>query len=159
MSQQAEKLAERLRIFNTQVITFVENCTEENWRKICAREDWSISVVARHIGAGHYDIIEMANMIVNEKTLPGLTLDQIIQMANEHAREHADCTKTEVLDILRKNGTRLADYVAGLDDAELDRKGYLEVVGGHISTQQLIENVIFQSAAEHFANMKTAQSA
>ncbi|MBW2248019.1 MAG: hypothetical protein JRF62_12720 [Deltaproteobacteria bacterium] len=58
MSQRAEKLAERLRIFNTQVVTFVENCTQENWHKICGREDWTIGVVARHIGAGHYDIMK-----------------------------------------------------------------------------------------------------
>ena len=49
MSQRGEKLAERLGIFNSQVIIFVENCTEENWRKICARKDRSIGVVARHI--------------------------------------------------------------------------------------------------------------
>ena len=71
MSQRTENLAERLRTFNTQVITFVENCTQENWRKICAREDWTVGVTARHIGAGHYDIIGLAKMIVNEETLPG----------------------------------------------------------------------------------------
>ena len=159
MSQRTENLAERLRTFNTQVITFVENCTKENWRKICAREDWTVGVTARHIGAGHYGIIGLARIIVNEEALPGLTMDQIIQTANEHAHAHADCTKTEVLDILRKNGAILADYVAGLDDVELDRKGYLEMVGGDISTQELIENIIFQSAAEHFANMQSAESA
>ncbi|MBW2320272.1 MAG: hypothetical protein JRF31_05355 [Deltaproteobacteria bacterium] len=87
MNERAEKLAERLRTFNSQVMIFVENCTEENWHKICAREEWTIGVVARHIGANHYDIIEMAQMIVDQKTLPEMTMDQIIRMANEHARE------------------------------------------------------------------------
>jgi hypothetical protein len=115
-----------------------------------------VGVVARHIGAGHYEAISFARMIINGEKLPELTMDQVIQIANQHAREHADCTKAEVLDILRKNGATLLEFVAGLDDSKLDRSGYLAVMSGEINTQQFIENVILQSGGEHFANMKAA---
>jgi len=159
MIGRAEELAERLRAFNNEVIAFVEKCTEEDWRKLCAWEEWTVGVTARHIGAGHYGAMGLAQMIANGDKLPELTMDLIIQMANQHAREHAACTKAEVLDILRKNGESLVAFAAGLDDAALDRTGYLAAVGGELSTQQLLENVIMLSGGEHFANMKAAASA
>jgi hypothetical protein len=159
MTGRSEELAERLRAFNNEVIAFVEKCTDEDWRKMCAWEEWTVGVTARHIGAGHYGVVGLAKMIVNGDKLPELTRDQLIQMANQHAREHAACTKAEVLDILRKNGESLVAYVAGLDDAALDRTGYLAAVGGELNTQQFLENVIVLSGGEHFANMKTAASA
>jgi hypothetical protein len=159
MSQQAKELSERLQVFSNQVIDIVENLSEEDWNKVCTWEEWSVGVTARHIGAGHLNIIWLAKMIINGEELPELTMDKIFAMANEHAKEHADCTRDEVLDILRQNGAALVDFVAGLNEDELDRKGYIEATDGDVSVQQLIEFIIFQSAGEHFANIKTATSA
>jgi hypothetical protein len=158
MSQRAKELSERLQAFSKEVIDFVENLSEEDWHKVCAWEEWSVGVTARHIGAGHLNIIWLAKMIINGEELPELTMDKIFAMANEHAREHADCTRDEVLDILRQNGADLVDFVAGLNDDELDRKGYIAATEGDVNVQQLIEFIIFQSAGEHFANVKTATS-
>jgi hypothetical protein len=77
-------------------------------------------------------------------------------MANEHARQHALCTREEVLGVLRRNGAALVDYVAGLSDAELERTGHLALAGGKLSAQQFIEAVILKSGGEHFSNMKAA---
>jgi len=159
MSQQAKDLSERLQVFSNQVIDFVEKLAAEDWHKVCTWEEWSVGVTARHIGAGHLDMIRLSKMIINGEELPNLTMDKIFAMANEHAREHADCTREEVLGVLRQNGAALSDFVAGLNEDELARKGYIEATGGDVSVQQLIEYVIFQSAGEHFANMKTATSA
>ena len=83
-------------------------------------------------------------------------MEQLVEMANEHARKHAACTKEEVLGILRQTGAALADYVTGLSDAELDRTGHLTLAGGELTTKQLIEAVILKSGGEHLSNMKAA---
>jgi len=155
MKQRAINIAERITAFNDTVISFVENCDDQDWRKVCTSEDWTVGVVARHIGAGHYGIVEMVKMIVNGEKLPDLTMDDIIQMANEHAREHAECTRDEVQSILRENGKILTRDLAGLDDTELDRSGYFAATGGEVTAEQLVEFVIFQSANEHFDSIKT----
>jgi len=156
MSRRAEELAGSLRSFNNEVVAFVENCTPASWNKVCAWEEWSVGVTARHIGAGHYAAMSMAKMIVNGDKLPELTMDQITESANQHAREHADCTTQEVLEILREAGEAMIEYVGGLSDVELDRTGYLAAIGGELSARQFIENVVLQSGGEHFANMKAA---
>ncbi len=154
MSQRVKDLAGRLGKFNEEVIAFVNKCSDEDWRKT-SWEDWPLGVVARHIGASHIGgAIQMAGMVVKGERFPEMTMEQIDNMANEHARKHADCTKAEVLNVLRKNGDALVQFVAGLDDAGLDRTAYLPALGTEVSTLQLIENVVFTSAAEHFAGIK-----
>ena len=95
-------------------------------------------------------------MIVDGKQLPNLTQETIDQGNAQHAQKHANCTKDEVLGILREKGSSVADYVAGLDDADLDRTSNFSVAGGTISTQQFIENIIIHSGTEHLTNMKSA---
>jgi hypothetical protein len=156
MSQRATKLAECLREFTDDVISFVEECSEESWKKVCATEKWTVGVTARHIGGGHFEAVGLARMMVNGEKLPEFTMDHLVEMANEHARQHAECTREEVLRVLRRNGAALVDYVAGLSNAELDRTGHLALAGGELTAQQLIEAVILRSGGEHFANMKAA---
>lgn len=156
MSQRAKSLSERFTGFNNEMIAFVEKCADENWAKICPGERWPVGVVARHIAAGHYSAFGLARMIVDGKPLPELT-DEAIDRGNEqHSQEHADCTKEEVLGILREKGSAGAEYINGLNDADLDRTANLAVAGGPISAQQFIENIIILSGTEHLTNMKTA---
>lgn len=156
MSQRAENISQRIKSFADEVIVFVENLAESDWSKICDWEKWSVGVTARHIGAGHFGISKMAAMIVNGEDLPPLNMDQINEMSDKDSREHADCTKAEALEFLKKNSVELAAFAAGLTDDELDRKGSMPAFGGEVTTEQLIDYIIFQSAVQHFDSMKAA---
>ncbi len=155
MSAKANELAKRVRGFTNDVYSFVEKISKDDWKKKCS-EDWSVGVTARHIGAGHFDTVDLTGMIVNEKKLPEITEEQIVEMANQHAREHADCTKDEVLDILKTKGGEMADFVAGLSDEELERSAYFSVMNTDLTARQWVEAVILQSANEHFDSIKKA---
>jgi uncharacterized damage-inducible protein DinB len=159
MSRRAIELAERVKAFNNELIEIVRNCPDENWRRECPGERWSVGVVARHIAASHYGVIGLAKMIVAGEKLPGLTEDAIDQMNSKHAEKHRNCTRDEVLGALRENGTSLADFVAKLSDADLDRSGHLAAVGGDMTTEQLIVNIILRSGGEHLANARDATGA
>ena len=113
-------------------------------------------MVARHVAAGHYRVLALTKMVVEGQQLPHISREGIDQANAQHAEKHAGCTKDEVLDLLRKNGTAISEYIAGLDDADLDRTGQLAAAGGAISTQQIIENLVIQSAGEHLASLKAA---
>jgi len=156
MSQRAKELSEHFMKFNNEIIAFVEKCSDKSWEKVCPGEKWPVGVIARHIAAGHYSAFGLAKMIVDGKQLPELTQETIDQGNAQHAKKHANCTKDEVLGILREKGISIAEYVAGLDDADLDRTSNLAVAGGTISAQQVIENIIIFSGTEHLTNMKSA---
>ena len=156
MSEQSARLADKLAAFNEEVIAVVEQCSDDDWKKACS-EDWPVGVVARHIGVSHYGaVVELTKMIVAGQPLPDFTPEALVQMANDHAREHANCTKQEVLTALRDNGANLKAYAAGLNDDELNRTTHMELLGGEVSAEQFLEAIILQSAGEHFTSMKTA---
>ena len=90
------------------------------------------------------------------EAIPEITMEAIDQMNAQHAKEHANCTKEEVLALLRENGSAFAGYLEGLSEADLARTGYLVAIGGDVSAQQLIEMVILQSGEEHLNSMKAA---
>jgi hypothetical protein len=73
MSQRARELAEKLEVFCSDVATFVENCSDEDWGKTCSGEGWPVGVVARHLGVGHFGILDLAKRIVGGEPLPELT--------------------------------------------------------------------------------------
>jgi hypothetical protein len=155
MSDRSKKLADRLNSFNEGLISFVRSCTDVEWRKIGV-EEWPVGVTARHIGANHYPAIAAAKKILKGEKFPEMTMEQITEMANRHAREHADCTKSEVLDILRDQGRNVTEFAGGLEDSELDKTAYLPALGSDITVEQFLENVILRGANEHFQSMKTA---
>ena len=156
MSQRTKELVERFTAFNNDFITFVENCTDEDWQKVCGGEQWAVGVVAHHVAAGHFGAINFVKMIVAGEAIPEITMEAIDQMNAQHAKEHANCTKDEVLALLRENGSAFAGYLEGLSEADLARTGYLALIGGDVSAQQLIEMVILQSGGEHLNSMKAA---
>ncbi len=155
MSQRAKDISYRIKSFSDEVVAFVMNLSEKDWQKVCEDEQWSVGVTARHISS-HLSVVDMAGAIVKGEQLPAWSMDDIVERANQHAREHADCTKSEVLELLQKNSSETVDYYAGLSDDELDRKGSMPAFGGEVSTEQVAEFVILMSAAQHFASMKAA---
>jgi DinB superfamily len=160
MDRKGKELAERFQAFNSKMRSLVQACTDDDWLKVCGGEGWTVGVVARHVAGGHYGaIIELAKMIIAGKKLPEFTAEAINQMNAQHAGKHANCTKSEVLGLLDKNGAAMLSFVNGLSDADLGRSGHMAVAGGEISVEQLIDRLVIGSAGEHLASMKAAVGA
>ena len=156
MSKRTSNLAEKIKAFSNKVIAFVENMSDEDWNKPLEWEQWSAGVTAHHIGAGHLAICDLAGMIVKGEPLPQLNMDQIFEMANQQAKENAQCTKAGTLEHLRNNTDRMVTFVKGLSDDDLDLKGSMPAFEGEVTTEHLIEYVVFQSAGQHFENITKA---
>ena len=156
MSQRGEDLSKKIASFKDDVIAFVDGLSDQDWNANCEWEEWTAGMTARHIGAGHFGIFGMCAMILEGKELPQLTFEEINAMSDKESRAHADTTRAETLEALRKNGAELCAFVAGLSDDELDRKGSMPAFGGEASVNQIIEFVIFESAREHLDSMKKA---
>ena len=155
MSERAQVLADTIQAFNDAMMAFVDRCPEEAWRKTCPNEDWQVGVVARHVADGHFQVTRLAKTMLQGEPLPELTMEQVIEQGNTHAREHADCTPEEVKKLLAENGAAAVAFAAGLSDVDLDRKGHLALVGGEVSVEQLLTLVIIHSGGEHLTSMQT----
>lgn len=159
MNARAQALAEKIQAFNRDMLDCVQNCNDDDWQKICKAEDWPVGVVARHVGDGHYQVVELAKMIIAGTPLPNWTMDAVVQMGNDHAREHSDSTREEVLTVLEANACSLNEFITTLSEDELDRQGQMALIGGNISAQGILELIILQSGGEHLKSIRATLSA
>ena len=152
-----QQLAVRFEAFNQELLDFVRECTDTDWSRITPAEGWPVGVTARHIGVGHYPLIEWVQMIVDEQPLPGVTMDDVNRINDQHAQEHADCTKAEVIEILDSNAAKALDYWTTLSDEDLERQGYLKLFDTEISAADLFTALLIDIANAHFESMKAAK--
>jgi hypothetical protein len=75
---------------------------------------------------------------------------------NKNDRDHAGCTRTEVIERLQKIVAETVDYCAALSDDELYRKGGMPAFGGAVTAGQEAEFVFLTNAARHLKSMKAA---
>ncbi len=152
-----QQLANRFDIFNQELLDFVRGCSDADWGKITPAEGWPVGVTARHIGVGHYPLIEWVQLIVDEQPLPGVTMDVVNQINDQHAQEHADCTKAEVIDILGSNATKALDYWTTLSDEDLKRQSYFKLFDTDINAGDLFTSLLIDIANAHFESMQAAK--
>ena len=154
INQQAQTLQAQFENFQQDLLTSVAGCTDEDWGKVTAAEQWPVGVLTRHIGAAHYPIIELAELIVTGQPLPEITWDMINQGNAQHATEHANCTRSEVLHFLKEQGEKVSNYLAGLTDDELNRRAYVGLFEAELRAYDLIEQVVVVIAQGHLESAR-----
>ena len=80
-------------------------------------------------------------------------------MNAEHAKEHANCTQADVLQLLQTQGEKVRSVISGLNDDVLDKKTYFDVFKVEMSVEQAIKNVIIRTSKGHFRSMKATVGA
>jgi hypothetical protein len=155
VSELAQALAERFERANAEVIAAVERWPEEAWRATPPGEEWSVGLIAHHIGNGHAVIQRTLQPAAAGQSLP----PPLGPGHNErYAREHADCTREEVLDQLRRNGASAAGFVRGLRDEELDRPVPSRDGSRTWRLEEMVERLLIGHVEEHLASIRRAES-
>jgi uncharacterized damage-inducible protein DinB len=156
MSQRAASLADQFERINGALITAVESCSDADWRSGCQGEGWSVGVTAHHIALSYPAFQHFIEGIATGADLPPITMEMLHASNAQHAEEHANCTRDETLDLVRRNGRAVAETVRGLSDEQLDRAAPMALAGGSmISTQQMAEFLIGHPT-EHLASIQSA---
>jgi hypothetical protein len=151
-----DEFAGRFTAFHNELVACVESCSDEDWRKVCAGEEWTVGVVAYHIADHYQGCLGLAKRVVTGEALPDSAPGAIHQSNAQRAQERAGCTQDEVLRVLLEAGASISSFVAGLSDADLDRTGYSPTFGGELSAQRAIELTI---GGGHLDSIKAATGA
>ena len=135
MTRAQELTATFLKGFNA-VIKTVEALTDEQWRLKTAEEGWTVGVVAHHLAVSTgLDQIEWG---LSGHSTPLFTDMNEADAANaRHARDFADCTKEETLELLKDVASRIKAVFGALTDEQLQSTG-LAVGGGPTTVEQLL---------------------
>jgi hypothetical protein len=157
MTSSAESLAKQFDEANSELISLVERCSDQQWQASCRGEDWSVGVTAHHVAGGHEALAGMVQLLASGQPLPPLTAEMLDQMNAQHAQQYATCGRAETIELLRKNGAAAGSIVRALSDEQLGRSAAMAMAGGApVSAHQMIENVLIGHAREHTASIRAA---
>ncbi len=146
-------------------IRLIESLTDEQWRMNGVNapgprvsdedETRMVSVIAHHVASTQPWIMGRIRAILDDKPTPPVDF-KIIN--TEHAIEHGDATKAEVLDLLRANLRLITSEVRAIPDELLDKERLLP--SGVMTVQQRIERVLIGHMKAHQASIEaTVKSA
>jgi hypothetical protein len=159
MGARADALAKRFEEASKAVTDLIGRLSDADWKKMTAGEKWSVGVVAHHIAMSHAGISRLIKTVAGGQSVANLTLAALDQMNAQHAKEHAQCTKAETLELHKKNAAAAAAVVRALSDAELDRSGSVLVGVPPMSTQQAVESILIGHVNEHLGSIRAAVGA
>src|SRR5439155_11510998 len=91
---------------------------------------WARAVAAHHLGVNYPFRTYLVDVVATGQPLPESTLETIDRMSREHAEQHAQCTRGETLDLLRRNAAATASTLRRLRDEQLDHAATLAWEGG-----------------------------
>ncbi|GAC1476591.1 MAG: hypothetical protein PVS3B2_20030 [Candidatus Dormibacteraceae bacterium] len=154
------QLAEQFEAAHDEFIRLIESLNEQQWhafgRNFPQRlndedEGRPVGVIAHHVATNGDWIMQRIQTMLAGGPLSPVNMRVI---NSEHAREHADVTKDEVLRLLRASRSRIADAVRAIPDNQLDVQR--DTPAGPMSAAQRVERVLIGHMQQHQGSIEGA---
>ena len=157
MSKRTQALAKRLEEGAAALAAFAESMTDAEWRSSGKRIDKRpFGVIVHHVASMYPIEIDVARGAGAGKPI-AVTWDAVNDINAKHAKESANVTKRDAIDLLRKNSAAAAAAVREFSDEQLDTA----VPNGlsfnaPLTTQFWIEDHPVRHSYHHLARMREA---
>jgi DinB superfamily len=155
MGAQGESLATKLQLATDQLIAAVDSCSDAHWKAKTSAEGWSVGVAAHHAAGGIAPTSGMVQAVANGMPLPPITMEILDGGNAEHAKQFANCTRAETLDLARKNSAGAISMLRGLSDEQLGKTATLALMNNAtVSAAQLAEMAVVGHVQGHLQSIK-----
>jgi hypothetical protein len=118
-SYRSGALAERLENGARALIEFAASLTDAEWQTRVPKDGRAVGVVVHHVASVYPLEVQIAQTVAGGKALVGVTMDAVHDMNAKHAVEHANVTRDQAIDLLRRNSAAAAAAIRALTDDEL----------------------------------------
>jgi hypothetical protein len=157
-AKRAAALADRIVEGAELLASFAEGLTDEEWAtRVTATDKRTVGVTVHHV-ANMYSIeIGAVRAIAGGNAVTDVTWDAVAQINADHATEKNGVTKSEAIELLRKNAAEAAEAVRGMTDEELDTAAPFSLsYGAPVTAQFVIEDHPLRHAWHHLFRIKKA---
>jgi hypothetical protein len=104
--------------------------------------------------AKHEQIARIVKTVASGQSMPNFTMDMLHEMNAKHAKDFANCTKAETLELHRRGVAAASTVVRALSDAELDKSATVLAGMPPMSAQQAIERILVNHIQEHMGSIQ-----
>jgi hypothetical protein len=154
MSARAEALAKQFDAKAAEMTETIRSLSDADWKKVTEAEKWPVGVTAHHVAGAHEPILGLIKTVAAGKSIPNFTMAMLDEANAKHARDHANCTKAETLELHQKGAAAAAAGVRGLSDAELDQSGVVLTGAPAMTAQQVIEGILINHITSHLGSIR-----
>jgi hypothetical protein len=161
IGMRSAKFAEDFEAAQDGFIRLVESLGDEQWELVGQNypqrineedEGRTVGVIAHHVAeSGPFIMSRITKMSRGEQLTPPGDF-KVLNAA--HAAEHSDCTRDEVLQMLRDSKPRIAADVRAIPDDQLDQQR--ETPAGPMSVAQRLERVLIGHIKMHQGSIEAA---
>lgn len=155
MSARAQALADQFEAAYKELLKTVESIPDDKWTLTCQNDERSVGVLAQHIGMSISGTFEAARLAGTGQPVPPLSREMIDSMNANHAMEHASCSKSDALDVIRKNGTHVHKELAEMTDAQLDQEDHFPLIGADtVTAEAIVEKLVIGHMQMHLPDIR-----
>lgn len=154
MGAKSEELAKQFEAKSRDAMATLEKLSDADWRKVTEAEKWSVGVTAHHLAGALEPISGMIRAVATGQSLGELSPAMLDEMNARHARDFADCTRAETIELHRKGSATAAATIRGLSDAELASSGTLLKGLPPMTAEQVIVAALLVHIDEHYGSIR-----
>ena len=160
MNHRSEALAIRLEQGARALAAVAHTLTDAEWSTRVPRDGRTVGVTVHHVATMYPLEIQLAQTLAQGDAITGVTWADVDAINAAHARDHANTTRAEALDLLRRNSTAAAAALRALSDEELDRAAPVSLYSdAPLTCQFFIEDHAMRHSYHHLARMRAALTA
>jgi Mycothiol maleylpyruvate isomerase N-terminal domain len=154
MGAKAEALAKQFEAKVQEATAVLETLSEADWRKVTDAEKWSVGVTAHHVAGSHEPIAGIVAAVATGQSTGNFTMDMLHEMNAKHAKEHANCTRAETIELHRKGAAAATAVVLGLSDEQLAKSGPVLAGMPPMTAEQVVTGILINHIDDHFGSIR-----
>lgn len=157
MGARAEALAKRIEQGAAQLAAYAEKLSDAEWKTPVnpERDGRPVNVIVHHVASVYPVEIQLAQAIGSGKDMSDVTWDVVKNMNAGHAKENANVSSADALDLLRKNSSDAATAVRAMTDEQLETAAPFGLsFGAPVTSQFVIEDHALRHSWHHLARIK-----
>lgn len=156
MSSRSEALASRIEKGAAELASFAEGLSDEEWGTR-VRDGRTVGVCVHHVADVYPIEIQLAQGIGSGKALTDVTWPVVVDMNAKHAADHANVSKAEAVEALRRNSKEAAKAVRAFTDEQLDTAAPFGLsFNAPVTAQFVIEDHAVRHSWHHLARIREA---
>jgi hypothetical protein len=154
MGAKSEALAKQFEAKAQEATAVLEKLSDADWKKITAAERWPVGVTAHHVAGAHEPIAGIVQTLASGQSIPNFTPAMLDEMNAKHAKEFANCTKSETLALHKAGVAKASAIVRGLSDDQLAKSGTVLTGMPPMTTEQVVSHILISHIDEHFGSIR-----
>ena len=155
MGAKSEALAKQFEAKAQEAAAVIEKLSDADWKKVTAAEKWTVGVTAHHLARAFEAVAGIITAIVSGQLPGNFSRAMLDEMNANHAKEHANCTKTETIALLKKGAPVAAAVVRGLSDDQLAKSGTVFTDAPPMTDEQVVMGGLINHIDEHFGSIRS----